>query len=50
MYAIRSYYEGDILENPWAEAPEEMYVLTVRPEDAPDQPEYVEIEFSYNFV
>jgi len=38
-------FEGAILENPWAEAPEEMYVLTVRPEDAPDQPEYVEIEF-----
>jgi len=38
-------FEGDILENPWAEAPEEMYVLTRRPEDAPDQPEYVEIEF-----
>jgi len=38
-------FEGDILENPWAEAPEEMYVLTKRPEDAPDQPEFVEIEF-----
>ncbi|MFO7576638.1 MAG: argininosuccinate synthase [Pelovirga sp.] len=38
-------FEGDVLENPWAEAPEEMYVLTVRPEDAPDQPDYVEIEF-----
>ena len=38
-------FEGDVLEDPWAEAPEEMYVLTVRPEDAPDQPEYVEIEF-----
>jgi len=38
-------FEGAILENPWAEAPEEMYVLTVRPEDAPDQPEYVEIDF-----
>ena len=38
-------FEGAILENPWAEAPEEMYMLTVRPEDAPDQPEYVEIEF-----
>ena len=38
-------FEGDILENPWVEAPEEMYVLTMRPEDAPDQPEYVEIEF-----
>jgi len=38
-------FEGDILENPWAEAPEEMYALTVRPEDAPDQAEYVEIDF-----
>ena len=38
-------FEGDVLENPWAEAPEEMYVLTARPEDAPDQPEYVEVEF-----
>ena len=38
-------FEGDVLENPWTEAPEAMYVLTVRPEDAPDQPEYVEVEF-----
>ena len=38
-------FEGDVLEDPWAEAPEEMYVLTVRPEDAPDQPEFVEIAF-----
>ncbi|MDX2481345.1 MAG: argininosuccinate synthase [Desulfuromusa sp.] len=38
-------FEGDVLENPWSEAPEEMYALTVAPEDAPDQPEYVEIEF-----
>jgi argininosuccinate synthase len=38
-------FEGDVLENPWAEAPEEMYVLTVPPEDAPNQPEYVEVEF-----
>ncbi len=38
-------FEGDILEDPWAEAPEDMYVLSVAPEDAPDTPEYVEIEF-----
>jgi len=38
-------FEGAILEDPWAEAPEEMYALTVRPEDAPDQPEYVEVTF-----
>jgi len=38
-------FEGDVLEDPWAEAPEEMYLLSTRPEDAPDKPEYVEIEF-----
>ena len=38
-------FEGGILEDTWAEAPEEMYVLTKAPEDAPDKPQYVEIEF-----
>ncbi|TYO97485.1 argininosuccinate synthase [Geothermobacter ehrlichii] len=38
-------FEGDVLEDPWAEPPEEMYVMTRRPEDAPDKPEYLEIEF-----
>ncbi len=38
-------FEGDVLEDPWAEAPEHMYVLSVAPEDAPDTPEYVDIEF-----
>jgi len=38
-------FEGYALENPWQEAPEEMYTLSVAPENAPDQPEYVEIEF-----
>ncbi len=38
-------FEGDLLEDPWAEAPEHMYVLSVAPEEAPDTPEYVEIEF-----
>src|SRR6056297_2754000 len=38
-------FEGDALENPWTEAPEEMYTLSVAPEKARDQPEYVEIEF-----
>ena len=38
-------FEGGILEDTWAEAPEEMYVLTKSPEDAPDTPQYVEIEF-----
>jgi argininosuccinate synthase len=38
-------FEGGILEDPWAEPPEKMYVLTVSPEVAPNQPTYVEIEF-----
>lgn len=38
-------FEGGILEDTWAEAPEEMYVLTTPPEKAPNKPQYVEIEF-----
>lgn len=38
-------FEGGILEDTWAEAPEEMYVLTKSPEKAPNKPQYVEIEF-----
>jgi len=38
-------FEGGILEDPWAEAPEQMYVLTSPPERAPNKPQYVEIEF-----
>jgi argininosuccinate synthase len=38
-------FEGGILEDTWAEAPEEMYVLTKSPEEAPDVPQYVELEF-----
>src|SRR4029453_4292730 len=38
-------YEGGILEDPWAEPPAKMYLLTQSPEDAPDVPVYVEIEF-----
>ena len=38
-------YEGGILEDPWAEPEEDMWRWTTSPEKAPDQPEYVEIEF-----
>jgi argininosuccinate synthase len=38
-------FEGGVLEDPWAEPPEDMYLLSVAPEQAPDKPEYVEIEF-----
>ncbi|MGI6458118.1 MAG: argininosuccinate synthase [bacterium] len=39
-------FEGGILEDPWNEPPAEMFILTVNPEDAPDKPTYVEIEFN----
>lgn len=39
-------YEGGILEDPWAEAEDDMWRWSVSPEAAPDQAEYVELEFS----
>ncbi|MBT8331285.1 MAG: argininosuccinate synthase [Deltaproteobacteria bacterium] len=38
-------YEGGILEDPWAEAPEDIFTLTVSPKQAPDKPEIVELTF-----
>ncbi|MBE7554774.1 MAG: argininosuccinate synthase [Anaerolineales bacterium] len=38
-------HEGGILEDPWIEPERAMYQMTVDPQDAPDQPEYVEIDF-----
>ncbi len=38
-------YEGGILEDPWAEAEEDMWRWTVAPESAPDKPEYLELTF-----
>jgi len=38
-------FEGGVLEDPWNEPPEHLVRMTIRPEDAPDKPEYVEVEF-----
>ncbi|AFZ68382.1 argininosuccinate synthase [Deinococcus peraridilitoris] len=38
-------FEGGILEDPWMEPPAHMFKLTVGPEEAPDEAEYVEVEF-----
>ena len=38
-------YEGGILEDPWAEPEEDMWRWTNSIEDAPNEPEYIEIEF-----
>ncbi|HEX6979798.1 MAG TPA: argininosuccinate synthase [Alphaproteobacteria bacterium] len=37
--------EGKVLEDPWEEPGEYVYSRTVAPEKAPDEPQYVEIEF-----
>ncbi len=38
-------YEGGILEDPWAEAPEDIFTLTVSPKQAPDKAEVIELTF-----
>jgi len=38
-------HEGGLLEDPWQSPEEEMYQLSVSPEDAPDEPEIITLEF-----
>lgn len=38
-------HEGGLLEDPWNEPEESMYQISTSPENAPDEPEYIEIEF-----
>ncbi len=38
-------FEGGILEDPYKEPDEEMFLLTVSPEKAPDRPTYLELDF-----
>ncbi len=38
-------FEGGLLEDPWNEPDEDMYKLSVSPENAPDRPTYLEIDF-----
>jgi argininosuccinate synthase len=37
--------EAGVLEDPWVEPPEDAYAWTVSPQEAPGEPEYVEIGF-----
>ncbi|MFA9201645.1 MAG: argininosuccinate synthase [Cypionkella sp.] len=37
--------EGKVLEDPWEEVPDYVYSRTIDPEDAPDAPEYVTLDF-----
>jgi len=38
-------FEGGILEDPWNEPLDDMFLLSVSPEKAPDKPTYVEIDY-----
>jgi len=38
-------HEGGSLEEPWNEPGEDVFMLTVSPEDAPDRAEYIEVGF-----
>ena len=38
-------YEGKALEDPWTQPDDSMFRLTVNPEDAPNEPEMIEIDF-----
>ena len=37
--------EGKVLEDPWEEVPDYVFSRTVNPEDAPDTPEYITVDF-----
>lgn len=38
-------HEGGNLEDPWNEHDDDIYLMTVKPEKAPDKPTYIEIDF-----
>jgi len=40
-------HEGGVLEDPWAEPEEDMFKVSSAPEAAPDDPEYLTIEFEH---
>jgi argininosuccinate synthase len=40
-------HEGGVLEDPWTPPPDDVYVITSSPEDAPDEPLYVDIGFEH---
>jgi len=40
-------YEGGVLEDPWNPPPEDMFSMTVSPESAPNEAEYVTVEYEH---
>ncbi|MDX1497752.1 MAG: argininosuccinate synthase [Salinisphaeraceae bacterium] len=48
--ALHISYEGGILEDPWAEPEEDMWRWSVSPENAPDEAQYLELEYAQGDV
>jgi argininosuccinate synthase len=42
-------HEGGLLEDPWNEPDEGMFMLSNSPEKAPDQPQFIELEFEKGY-
>ena len=38
-------YEGGLLEDPWEKPPDDIFTITTSPQEAPDEPEMLEIAF-----
>jgi argininosuccinate synthase len=38
-------FEGGILEDPWQEPSDDMFIMSLSPQDAPDKATYIEIDF-----
>ncbi|MDH3605448.1 MAG: argininosuccinate synthase [Acidimicrobiia bacterium] len=38
-------FEGGVLEDPWVAPPAGMFIMTTDPEDAPDEPEVIEVTY-----
>jgi argininosuccinate synthase len=43
---LHTSYEGGILEDPWQEPPADMFLMSVAPEQAPDRPTYIDMDFA----
>jgi len=44
---LHKSYEGGVLEDPWTAPPEDIFCLTVSPQDAPDKSEIIDIRFEH---
>jgi argininosuccinate synthase len=42
---LHTSFEGGVLEDPWQEPSEDMFVMSVSPPNAPDKATYVEVDF-----